>query len=475
MIRRSPCIAAYTIALLSLTSATRIANADDIPRSQVVAAIRKAATFYREQVASHGGYVYHYSLDLTQRWGEGLASKDQIWVQPPGTPTVGMAFLKAYDATGERYYLDGAREAAEALVYGQVQSGGWTNCIDFNPRGTRVARYRNGKGRGRNTSSLDDGQTPSAIQFLVLADRALGFEHKGIHESERIALDALLAAQFPNGAFPQVWDEDVVPDPPIMPANYPTHDWRTEGRIKNYWDMYTLNDNVAGYVAQTLIEAHRVYKDEKYITALERLGDFLILAQMPDPQPGWAQQYNYQMQPIWARKFEPPGISGDETQEAIETLMRIHVLTGNRKYLEPIPRALAWLKRSRLRDGRLARYYELRTNKPLYMTRRGKTYSLTYDDSNLPSHYGWKTVSRIDELERNYEALKSNTVLPIAAVKRDDVRRIISALDSRGRWITTATGEPLVGQPKIRKGDRYLSSARFSENLTLLSDYLASK
>ena len=450
MIRRSPCIAAYTIALLSLTSATRIANADDIPRSQVVAAIRKAATFYREQVASHGGYVYHYSLDLTQRWGEGLASKDQIWVQPPGTPTVGMAFLKAYDATGERYYLDGAREAAEALVYGQVQSGGWTNCIDFNPRGTRVARYRNGKGRGRNTSSLDDGQTPSAIQFLVLADRALGFEHKGIHESERIALDALLAAQFPNGAFPQVWDEDVVPDPPIMPANYPTHDWRTEGRIKNYWDMYTLNDNVAGYVAQTLIEAHRVYKDEKYITALERLGDFLILAQMPDPQPGWAQQYNYQMQPIWARKFEPPGISGDETQEAIETLMRIHVLTGNRKYLEPIPRALAWLKRSRLRDGRLARYYELRTNKPLYMTRRGKTYSLTYDDSNLPSHYGWKTVSRIDELERNYEALKSNTVLPIAAVKRDDVSFRLSTAGDAGSQPPRASRSS--GNPRSARG-----------------------
>lgn len=31
---------------------------------QAASAMKLAATFYREQVASHGGYVYHYSLDL---------------------------------------------------------------------------------------------------------------------------------------------------------------------------------------------------------------------------------------------------------------------------------------------------------------------------------------------------------------------------------------------------------------------------
>ena len=41
-----------------------------------------------------------------------------------------------------------AMGTAEAMIYGQLQSGGWTNCIDFNPRGRRVSLYRNGKGRG---------------------------------------------------------------------------------------------------------------------------------------------------------------------------------------------------------------------------------------------------------------------------------------------------------------------------------------
>lgn len=446
-------------------------------RERVEAAMRKAADFYRTKVAAHGGYVYHYSLDLNTRWGEGLATEDQVWVQPPGTPTVGLAYLKAYEATGDRFYLDAARDAAEALVYGQVKSGGWTNCIDFDPRGKRVSQYRNG--RGRNTSSLDDGQTASALLLLIRADKALDFKHTKIHEAAGVGLDALLAAQFPNGAFPQIWDGTETPDPPVMKASYPDYDWRTEGRIKEYWHMYTLNDDVAGYAVETLIAAHEVYGDERYMQAVKQLGDFLLRAQMPEPQPGWAQQYNYEMKPIWARKFEPPGVSGDESQEAVETLMRIAEFTGDAQYLEPIPRALAYLKRSRLADGRLARYYELKTNRPLYMQRSGKVYSLTYDDSNLPDHYGWKTPSRLEELADEYQQLKKRGVKKNAGRRVDqadvntaDVRGILSDLDDQGRWVSTASGERLVGQPKIREGEKYIASEVFSRNLERLSAYL---
>ena len=446
-------------------------EADGTLRRQATAAMRKAATYYRNDVASHGGYVYHYSLDLKTRWGEGEATRDQIWVQPPGTPTVGMAFLQAFQATNDRFYLDAAQEAAEAIVYGQLKSGGWTNCIDFDPRGRRSALYRNGKGRGKNNSSLDDGQTQSAILLLIHVDEALGFRHDEIHAAAEVALKALLAAQFPNGGFPQVWTGPVGKQP-VVKAGYPRHDWRTEGRIKNYWDMYTLNDDIPGYVSQTLIDAQRIYHNEMFTESLKRLGDFLLLAQMPEPQPGWAQQYNYEMQPIWARKFEPAAIAGDETQEAIGTLLRIYRVTKDRKYLEPIPRALSYLKRSLLPDGQLARFYELQTNRPLYMVRREGGYTLTYDDSQLPAHYGWKVDSRVEELERAYHQPEAPEA--INAVQAADVRRIIDDLDSRGRWISVYDGERLVGQPKFTPHSQYLSSAVFSENLQALAAYIAS-
>ncbi|MEQ8788490.1 MAG: pectate lyase [Pirellulaceae bacterium] len=450
------------------------ATAQQPSREETLAAMRKAAGYYHDQVARHGGYVYYYSPDLQRRLGEGVASPDQIWVQPPGTPTVGLAYLRAYEATGDRFYLDAATEAAEALVHGQLVGGGWTNAVDFNPRGERVAEYRNGKGRGKNNSTLDDGISQGAIRLLMHADRAHDFKNEKIHEAATFALDALLKAQFPCGAFPQVWKGPIEKDIPPVKANFPKYDWRTEGRIKEYWDYYTLNDGLVGTVAAVLIDAHEIYQDERYQKALAKLGDFLILSQMPQPQPAWAQQYNYAMQPIWARRFEPPAVSGRESQDAVETLMTIYEQTGDAKYLEPIPAALAYLKRSLLSDGRLARYYELETNRPLYMTRRGRDYSLTYDDSDLPSHYGWKTEANLDELQRRYAALKNgspavaDTSAPLAAQAAD----VIRSLDDQGRWMSRFAGEPLVGQPKFREGEQYLASEVFSRNLELLSKFL---
>ena len=244
----SICIAVAMLVAMALVPVSAAGDQESVSRSDVLAAAKRASEFYRTKVASHGGYVYYTSVDLRQRWGEGEATWDQAWVQPPGTPTVGMAYVRMFKVTSDRFYLAAAMEAAEALVYGQLESGGWTNLIDFNPKG-RVAQYRNGKGRGKNNSSLDDGQTSSAIRLLVQVDRALGFQDKEIHSASQIALDALLAAQFPNGAFPQVWTAPVKPHP-ITPARFPDYDWRTEGRIKNYWDMYTLNDNVCVAMSQ---------------------------------------------------------------------------------------------------------------------------------------------------------------------------------------------------------------------------------
>jgi hypothetical protein len=475
-------IAAFLPVLLVPLAARSQDNGDKL-REQVTATIRRAAAYYRGKVALRGGYVYYYSPDLKLRYGEGMASATQIWVQPPGTPTVGLAYLAAYRATGDKFYLDAAREAGEALIYGQLKSGGWQNCIDFDPKG-RVNLYRNGRGGGQNNSTLDDNISQSAIRFMSRLDEALEFKDAKVHESAMIALEALLKAQFNNGAFPQVWTGPVREgeaiaagrhEPRTEPkkASYPDYDWRTEGKVKDYWNMYTLNDGLAGTVSETLLAAEAVYKDSRYRDALKKLGDFLILAQMPEPQPVWAQQYSRDMQPIWARRFEPAAITGGESQDVIETLIKIYHTTGDKKYLEPIPRAFEYLKKSRLSDGRLARYYEMKTNRPLFMKRSNGEYSLTYEDSDLPDHYGWKIASRLEAIVAEYQSLvntgQSLKREPTLAESRQNARKIIAALDADGRWISTFGGEPLVGQPKFKTGDRYISSAVFAQNIETLA------
>ena len=65
-------------------------------RDQVQTALHRAVTFFRQHAAAGGGYVYQLSADLARREGEGKVGPTTAWIQPPGTPTVGMAYLDAY-------------------------------------------------------------------------------------------------------------------------------------------------------------------------------------------------------------------------------------------------------------------------------------------------------------------------------------------------------------------------------------------
>ncbi|QYM78551.1 pectate lyase [Horticoccus luteus] len=487
-----------------LPAALSAAEAPRDLRSEATAALKRAATFYRTQVASHGGYAYFYTPDLSERWGEGVGTRDQVWVEPPGTPAVGRAYLEAYAATHDPFYLEAATETGQALVYGQLKSGGWRQTIDFNPKGDRSGDYRNGRGHGMNYSSLDDDQTQAAIQFMVRLDQALDFKNEKIHEVTLFALNSLLQAQFPNGGFPQGWKEPA-PNKPIIKAHYPK-EWPRLWPHEAYHTYYTLNDGLVGTVSDALLLAYETYHDERYKQALARLGDFLILAQMPEPQPAWCQQYNFNMEPTWARKFEPPAVCGLESEDAVKTLMKIYRVTGDRKYLAPLPRAIAYLQTCLLPDGRMPRYRELETNRPLYMNRKpgvsGSSnapgyYDLTYSDKDLPKHYGWKQPSSINELAAEFAAIdqpgaakvvdgqtftEAGKLIAVARVAGQeataeelapDVQRIIAALDDQGRWITTHDGSKLVGQPNFKKGFRYIGSNVFNHHVEQLSAYIA--
>jgi PelA/Pel-15E family pectate lyase len=445
-------------------------------RDEVVAAMKRAAAAFEERASFRGGYVYYVTLE-GRRLGEGEATATEIWVQPPGTPAVGGALLEAYEATGEASFLEAATRAGEALAYGQLESGGWRNSIDFDPAGPRVDQYRNGKGSGKNFSTLDDHITQSALQFLVRLDHALAGGHAEIRAAVEYALPRLLAAQYANGGFPQGWTGPVPPRP-VVKASFPSYDWRTEGRIKEYWNEYTLNDGMALSMTGLLLDAWKIGGHEPARAALSRFGDFLLLSQLPDPQPAWAQQYGPDMHPIWARAFEPPAVSGRESEDAMIALLRIAEVTGEDKYAAPVVPAVKYLESSLLSDGQLARYYEIGTNRPLYMQRNGKSYELTNDDSNLPDHYGWKNPSRLETIKNAWRARAAgkplSETLDPAPADAATVERRIGELDSDGLWITTHDGSDtrLVGQPKFAEGEKYLGSERFATSLRELASYV---
>lgn len=464
--------------LLSVTFVTMLNGMGDDgepTRDEIRQAILRATRFFHGHVAVHGGYVWRYSADLTFREGEGIADTETVWVQPPGTPTVGMAFLNAYERTRLPELLEAAKDAGRCLAQGQLRSGGWHYSIRFNPEARLRFAYRLDPPRegAFNVSTLDDDTTQAAVRFLLRLDRVLRGRDRTIKEATDAALEALLKAQYPNGAFPQQFATP--PDParhPDLPATLPTA-WPRTWPNKPYGQFYTLNDDVPGNTIVTLIEAFRIRTDPRFYRAAIRAGEFLLKAQLPEPQPGWAQQYDFDMKPAWARRFEPPAVSAGETQQVLKTLLMLAEETGDRRFLEPVPRAIAYLRRSLLSDGRLARFYELGSNRPLYFTRQ---YELTYDDSDMPTHYAFKVPAALDALERRYEhvrqALEAKSKHKPRRGDTDEtpsraaVHEVLRSMDARGSWVEEGT---LRYHPARTEVDRIISSETFVRNLDVLA------
>lgn len=464
---------------LLLGSYCDILIAEDDPLiKQAQTALRKATQFYRTRVSAGGGYLWQYSSDLKQREGERPTTESTVWVQPPGTPSVGGAYLRAWQATGDRYYLESAFETGMALVRGQLRSGGWDYRIELDPKERKRYNYRvePDNPKGRNVTTLDDNNTQEAVRFLMRLDQALDFKNETIHEAVQFALTSLLKAQYPNGAWPQRFRE--FPDPkkyPVKKADYP-ESWSRTYVKKDYRDYYTLNDNTLADMIDVMLEAGRIFKDEKYHKAALRGGDFLILAQMPEPQPIWAQQYDANMHPAWARRFEPPSVTGGESQGVMRTLLNLYRETGEKKYLKPLPAAIAHLRKVQLSNNQVARFYELKTAKPLYFT---KTYELTYKDDDLPTHYGFKTGNKLDSIEREHEKLskldpqklkkKSSGSSKVSNSLRTRVKGVVGSLDAQGRWVEMGRLRSDVN----KRGERPIISSRtFVRNVDTLSSFL---
>ena len=454
-------------------------------------ALRKSVGFYREQLAAEGGYLWKYSADLTLREGENVADARTVWVQPPGTPTIGRTFLRAFHVTGDRYYLEAAVEAGHCLVQGQLESGGWTYTIFFDPAQRKKYRYRvegaKSSSKARNVSTLDDNTTQAALVFLMELDEALEFKDVAIHDAVRYGLEKLLEAQYPNGAFPQgfLGEKRDPSEYPVLKANFPPKGVEPT-REKDYWKFYTFNDglvrdvNHVFFVAAEIYGSERdgiVHRNEKYVEAAEKLGDFMIAAQLPEPQPGWAQQYDFNMRPCWARKFEPASVTGGESQSVINALIELYWFTGKKKYLEPIPSAIRYFENSRLADGTVARFYEMRTNKPLFMTRQ---YELTYSDDDLPTHYSFSVKFGSWPIEE-YLKMNEGARLKRQAEFRDRYRQrsfskvddrettnVIRSLDKRGAWVTKGVLKAAPG----KNPQSIIDNAVFVRNVNRLLDAL---
>ena len=234
-------IAVLLVLLAALTawpSAQTAPPASSADRSRVLETMKRATTFMVDTVSVQGGYVWSYLPDLSRRWGEMEARPTMIWIQPPGTATMGHLFLDAYHATSDDYYYraaekrgrradPGAASGRRLELRGRLPPASaslraWYDTVG--KHGWRLEEFQHYWGN----ATFDDAGTAEAARLLL----RLYVEKRD--PKYRPALDKaiqfVLDSQYPIGAWPQ---------------RYPLrHEFATPGK-PDYTSFPTFNDDVA--------------------------------------------------------------------------------------------------------------------------------------------------------------------------------------------------------------------------------------
>ena len=254
-----------------MTPRPAVATAPD--RAQVLDTMRRATIFMVEKVATQGGFVWSYLPDMSRRWGEIEARPTMIWMQPPGTPTMGHLFLDAHHATGGEYYYRAAEQVAGALMLAQHPAGGWNYLFDTAGEAPRRQWYNT---VGRNAwrleefqhdwgnATFDDGGTSQSTEFLLRL-----FLEK--HDSKyKAALDRaiqfVLDSQDPVGAWPQ---------------RFPLKHEFSHHAKPDYTSFLTFNDEVTAGNVEHLLRFYRLTGDAKFLARIPEALDWLDGVKLP--------------------------------------------------------------------------------------------------------------------------------------------------------------------------------------------------
>ncbi|WP_019699769.1 pectate lyase [Paracidovorax oryzae] len=415
------------------------------PQGRAAQAMRSAAEYMDEVVSYRGGYVWSYSPDLQQTFGEMQAYRTMCWIQPPGTPSVGHVYLDAYHATGDERYYQAAERTTLAIVAAQHPSGGWNYIHDFagedslrrwydtiGRNGWRLEEFQHYYGN----ATFDDAGTAVASQlllrmflekrdtrFLEPLQKAIGFVLGAQFGPEWGIADGGWPQRFPH--FPGAVSSMPPPHPEQVPAG--AHAGMDDG---DYTLHVTFNDDVMGENIKFLTMCVIALGDTRLVPAIGRAMECMRRMQQPGPQAGWGLQHLSRPQdsrpagaPAGARSYEPRSLATHTTQTNIRQLFNYFQLTGDRRYLARIPEAIAWLRSCPLPAEALAAnpllsgrthptFVELDTNDALYVHRYGSNvhnggYYADKDYRATLSHYSAGRAIDIAGLQSAYDRLSA--------------------------------------------------------------------
>jgi PelA/Pel-15E family pectate lyase len=194
-------------------------------------------------------------------------------------------------------------------------------------------------------ATIDNGATTTQIRLLARVRDPRGRVETRYRDAALRGLDYLLAAQYPNGGWPQV---------------FPLRD--------DYSRHITYNDNAMVNVLVLLDDVAEAREPFEFVddkrraaarAAIARGVDVVLKSQIvvAGQLTAWCAQHDeITLQPRAARTYEHVSLSGMETVGIVRFLMTRPPAPEIERAIDA---AVAWLRRARLSDSRWARFYEV--------------------------------------------------------------------------------------------------------------------
>lgn len=332
-------------------------------------------------------------------------------LKPIDGPPVGGSHSRGLrlNAPSEWYAKAEAHAIADRIVEMQSPVGGWTKGNDYTQATKKPA-----KNDVWSAGTLDNDATTWEMRFLGLAAHATQDDARAKPWRDAFVrgVSYLLAAQYPNGGFPQI---------------YPL--------VGGYHDAITYNDDAMVQALELLRDIAAGKPEYAFVPndlrqrcgpAVDRGIQCILATQLKVDGKliGWCQQYDALTQkPCAARNFEPICACTNESAGLVKFLLSLP--RPSAEIVASVDGATAWFERVAIhgeawvmeggqhkladRTGSTiwARYYEIGTDKPIFGDRdRTIHYAVQEISSERRNGYAWYGNWPAPLLER-YQAWKS--------------------------------------------------------------------
>ena len=436
----------------------------DLLRRAEASARRFLKFWAPHQMGGGWGVMYVWPTMLpTEAQGRGFVnpygffSNDKSWA----TAMVAMEYLFAYEVLGDRPFLDVAMRTGEMYLDTLGKYGAWSWTYMSSPSGA--------KPRAGSKVKLQDSNQSHPIFLLAYLYRVTGDER--YLEAAKAGGELVLEAQNPNGSWSHSYDLDA----------------KMGLTAQGLPQGGEINDKCMNDAMDLMLFMYHLTSDRKYLDALLRAGDWLIEAQSDGPTYGWAEQYDRDNNPAWARNFEPPADCPGRSNLALQALRLMWYLTGDAKYLAPIEKFIDWLDAVRT-DGGWWKHYDVKTgrgvvatgNKMFFVDDPGQMAAyrrLVPADAGPPAPRAtvnvqqwrdWLKGARAGPAAPALTAPTEESCLAHVRERAEGVAARLEAQDASGAWVRPRGGSGSWGMQTYPRDTNAIAVLRFIEQARMI-------